>query len=104
MAELLESLGCAVQAARGVDEALLLFDSLMPDMVLCDVRMLPRDGYELLYQVRQVAPNIPVVLMSTNWPMDARERALRAGAAEFLAMPFTQDEFFGALKASIGDP
>lgn len=102
VAEQLGERGLSVATAESVEAALKQFDARAPDIVLADIRMSPRDGYELLDEVRGRGPCVPVVLMSSFAPPGAGERAAQAGAAGFLRKPFTDQEVFGAVTDAFG--
>jgi len=65
-----------------------------PDLVIVDLHMPGRDGFDILAAVRDLGLGSYVpVLMLTGDPMsDTRERALAAGAQDFLTKPFDANE------------
>lgn len=72
------------QASDGVD-AVLLAETLQPDLVILDVSMPRLDGIEALPRVRAVSPTSQVVIFSgdTDHTMESEARA--AGAAAVIA-------------------
>ncbi len=62
--DLLRAEGCAVFVATSTAEALQLLEQQTMDLVLSDVVMPDADGYDLLVQVRERHPHLPVVLMT----------------------------------------
>lgn len=70
-------------AANG-QEALTAMASQGVDLVLTDLVMPDMDGLELLAEVRQRHPLVPVVLMTAQGNEDLAVRALRAGAASYI--------------------
>jgi putative two-component system response regulator len=72
-------------------QALALFQECTPDLVLLDLQMPGMDGFEVLEQLRTVIPPdtfLPILILTGNASVDARQRALRAGAKDFLLKPF----------------
>ena len=61
------------------------------DLILTDVEMPGMTGLELLGQVRQVAPLLPVVVLTAHPSVDYAVRALRHDADEFLEKPVSPD-------------
>lgn len=61
-----------------------------PDVVLLDLHMPEPDGYELLRQINDFSGDsyLPIVVITADITDEARERALGAGAADFLTKPF----------------
>ena len=56
-----------VLAHRG-DEAIRLFQESAFDLVLCDVHMPGKDGIEVIQEIRQCSPHMPVVSMTGSFP------------------------------------
>jgi putative two-component system response regulator len=62
-----------------------------PDLILLDLQMPKPDGFELMEILRPVTdgpPEIPVLVLTADATQEARQRALRAGARDFLSKPF----------------
>lgn len=71
------------------------------DLVLLDLSFVGSrdDGWNLLEELRQKLPSIPVVMLSGNDGEDARVRGLRGGADDFVAKPFRARELTARLEA-----
>ncbi len=68
------------------------------DIVICDMNMPGRSGLDALSQLKQVAPNIPVLIMSM-YPEDQYAlRVLKAGAAGYLGKDSIHDEIIRAVQ------
>ena len=63
------------------------------DLAIVDVRMQGMDGIELLKNLRQRAPDMPVILMTAYGDINAAIEALRLKADDYLLKPFKMDEF-----------
>jgi len=87
LAEALADDGAVVAVAEDGAQALALFESAAPDVVLSDVRMPDLGGLELLRTVRERAPDVDVVLMTAFDDMPTVVTAMRGGAVEFLVKP-----------------
>jgi CheY-like chemotaxis protein/predicted regulator of Ras-like GTPase activity (Roadblock/LC7/MglB family) len=89
-----------VCAATGT-EALERLEQESPDVVVCDVVMPDRDGYEICEFVKR-HPRLgatPVLLMSGIVNDEVRERAARAQSADVLSKPFAADDLLRKLDA-----
>ena len=87
---MLEPLGVVVRAARSVEEALPLVEAFEPDLVLSDIAMPDRDGYDFLRTLRRLlghAPPLPVVALTAYARPEDAARILAAGFAAHLAKP-----------------
>jgi len=76
-------------------EALSFFSEFQPDLVLLDLHMPHLDGFEILGSLRVAIPPtqyLPVLVLTGDATSDVRERALLAGARDFLTKPFDMTE------------
>jgi CheY-like chemotaxis protein/predicted regulator of Ras-like GTPase activity (Roadblock/LC7/MglB family) len=88
-----------VCAATG-SEALEQFEREEPDIVVCDVLMPDKDGYEICDFVKR-HPRLgrtPVLLMSGIVNDEVRERAAHAQSADILSKPFAADDLLRKLE------
>ena len=63
-----------------------------PDVILSDIRMPGMDGLELLRQINQSHPSLPVIIMTAHSDLDSAVSAFHGGAFEYLPKPFDLDE------------
>jgi len=76
-------------------EVLDLFHAERPDLVLLDLRMPGLDGLEVMAQLRASQSPLeflPILIMTADLSRPSRERALDAGANDFLTKPFDRAE------------
>jgi len=74
---------------------------LRPDLLLLDLHMPHLDGYEVLDALRAAMPAdmfLPVLVLTADMTSEARERALSAGAKDFLTKPFDRVEAVQRVK------
>jgi len=81
------------QAANG-EEAVSLAQSLIPDLILTDVRMPKMTGYEACRQIKahEATRHIPVVILSAKGQDEEIEQGRDAGADEYILKPFAPDK------------
>ncbi len=84
--------------ASSAQEALDLLELHPVDVVISDMRMPCMDGLELLGQIRTRYKEVDVILMTGFDSRDIFSRVIEAGAADFIAKPFHQDELLAKLK------
>jgi putative two-component system response regulator len=75
--------------------ALQTIDEFRPDLIVLDLHMEPVDGFEVLSLIEpRVRPGefLPVLMLTGDISREVKERALRAGAMDFLAKPYNATE------------
>lgn len=81
---LLEHPGWTVNYAEDGQEALVLIQESLPDVVLTDIQMPLLDGLQLVEAMHRDYPQIPVVLMTAHGSEESAVAALKAGAASYV--------------------
>jgi two-component system, chemotaxis family, chemotaxis protein CheY len=83
----------AYEAGNGAD-ALEILKSKPVDLILTDINMPSMDGLEFLRQLRSrdLAPGVPVVMITTEASLDRAKQALAAGAQYFIPKPFSIEQ------------
>jgi two-component system nitrogen regulation response regulator NtrX len=64
----------------------------VPDLVLLDIAMPGRDGVEILVEIAQRWPRLPVVMMSGHGTIETAVRTTRHGAYDFIEKPLSIDK------------
>ena len=59
----------------------------MPDLVLLDINMPGMDGVETLRRIRQIAPKLPVAMVTGNKTPEEAKRVLELGAYDYVLKP-----------------
>jgi two-component system response regulator HydG len=83
-----ESCGMKAIAVAAVDEALELLESHAVDIVLTDLKLQQSSGLDLLKRVRDVYPQVAVVVLTQYGTIDSAVEATRMGAADYVTKPF----------------
>jgi two-component system response regulator FlrC len=84
----LEAAGHKASGADGGPAALALIERQAFHMVISDLRMSPMDGLQLLGEIRQRKPGLPILLMTAFGDVDKAVAAMRGGACDFMLKPF----------------
>lgn len=72
------------------------------DAVLLDLRMPIVDGLRFLERLREVHPEVPVVIITGHMPEASSRAAERLGKCECVAKPFTPEEIIVAVRRALG--
>jgi len=83
--------------ARG-DEAVAMFRSVNPDLVLLDILLPELDGWEVLAQLRELS-DVPIILITALGRVDDKIRGLSGGADDFITKPFVLREVEARIEA-----
>jgi two-component system copper resistance phosphate regulon response regulator CusR len=68
-------------------------------LVLIDVIMPEKNGWELLTALREAGDEVPVIFISGRDAAEERVRGLRLGADDFVVKPFSFDELLARMEA-----
>jgi CheY-like chemotaxis protein len=87
-------------AASGAEALDRLAGKIQPTLVavLSDINMPGMDGLQLLAEIKQRFPNLPVMMVTAYGDDDRRRRANEYGAAEFITKPVDFDQLKAQLR------
>ena len=100
--EVLESVGLKVILYGSAVEFL---ESTIPDASCCivlDVRMPEMSGIKLQEELTKAEIQVPIVFVSAHGDIAMVVRAMKAGAVDFLAKPFSAQDLLDAVFAALG--
>ena len=94
--------GYEVIAASDGDQALQLAGEQRPDLLLVDVTMPGRDGYEVCRAIQaESATPPPVIFLTAHGQTNARVAGLDAGAVDYIVKPFANEELVARVRAAL---
>jgi DNA-binding NarL/FixJ family response regulator len=96
----LELSGYEVISAENGDEALLLLEKYHPHLLVSDIKMPGKNGYELVKQIRRLPEFrlLPVIFLTEFGDTDARIRGYQAGCDIYLPKPFEMEELGAVIR------
>lgn len=71
------------------------------DVIVTDFHMPGMDGIALIRALRAIGDQTPVIVMTAHEQPGLRERAMAAGAADFLPKPFDADVLLGTIEKAL---
>jgi len=71
------------------------------DLVLTDIRMPEMDGLELTSEMRQLYPDIPVIIMTAYPTVESAVEALRNKVSDYITKPFNINQLYKSVMAQL---
>ena len=100
--DMLQQIGYLARLATQGRDALELVDVFLPDVILLDLNMPGMPGTEVLVQLHQRHPEVPVIIVTANDDVALAQRTLAAGAFDYVVKPFTLEGLERIVGAAIG--
>ena len=92
-----------VSTVPSAEAALARIGALDPAVILTDVRMPGMNGIELVARLRELVPDVNVVVMTAFEDMETAIGAMRAGAHDYLVKPLDLDRLELTLERALRD-
>lgn len=90
-----------VQAFDSARAALAVVTAEFAGVVVSDIRMPHIDGHQLFNMVREIDPEIPVILISGHADVTEAMEAMRRGAYDFIVKPYSDDQLSQCIKRAL---
>ena len=74
-----------------------------PDLVLLDINMPKRSGFEVLKEIRQIYPILPVIMVSVQPENQYAQRCLQAGATAYVAKNNVSEDLVPTIQSIFGN-
>lgn len=92
LAEAFSDEGYRVEVACSGREAVTKAHARRPSLVLLDIKMPGMNGLETLEELKKIAPDIPVILMTAYGELDTMKEARKRGVKHYVNKPFDLSE------------
>ena len=95
-----------VETASNPNSILSVLDSRPVDLVLLDMNFSAgvntgNEGLFWLRRIREIAPELPVIMLTAYGDVELAVRALKGGAADFVLKPWDNDNLIGKIRATL---
>jgi DNA-binding response OmpR family regulator len=94
----LEGEGYGVRAAASAEEAVTILDRDDPDLLILDVMLPGRDGFELCREIRTKSP-VPILMLTAKTDTVDVVVGLESGADDYVTKPFVTKELVARIRA-----
>jgi DNA-binding NtrC family response regulator len=98
---LLSSEGYAVTSAETGQAGLARLEAEPYDLVLLDVSLPDRSGLDLLRDIHQRDPDLPIVLITAYGSIDMARQAFKSGAQDYITKPWSNDELLAQVALAV---
>ena len=80
------------QVAFDSEQAFELYKTSPIDLIITDIKLPGKSGLELLKQVHEIDPDVPVIVITAFGTIQNAVEAMKLGAFDYIAKPFTVEE------------
>ncbi|MCP4783082.1 MAG: sigma-54-dependent Fis family transcriptional regulator [Fuerstiella sp.] len=101
MADYLRGLGHRTETASSAEEAIERMQEFPFEVVVCDVNLPDKDGFELLQWTRENTPDSAVILLTGFGTIESAVEAIRMGAFDYLTKPVIDEELNLSIERAI---
>jgi DNA-binding NtrC family response regulator len=93
--------------ARGVQSgaaALEIVKREIPDLLISDLRMAEMSGHQLQQELRTIAPDLPVLIITAFGTVESAVESMKLGARDFVTKPFSNKDLLVLLHQKTAAP
>src|SRR5690606_985911 len=83
------------------DALLERLKSKQPDAIISDIRMPGSDGLQVLEEVQETYPQVPVIIMTAHSDLSSAVKSYKRGAFEYLPKPFDVNEAVAVAERAV---
>lgn len=104
LTEMLSRAGFSTRSAGSGEAALRICHEWCPHLLLMDMRMPSMSGVDAIRRIRSADPSnqVKIISLTANTFESVRTEALHAGADDFIAKPFREEEIFEKIRVLLG--
>jgi DNA-binding NtrC family response regulator len=70
-------------------------------LVISDLKMLGRDGLEVVEKTHEIDPTLPVVIITAYGSLESAQEAIRKGAYDYITKPFRKEQVLIAIERAL---
>jgi DNA-binding NtrC family response regulator len=95
--------GYAAERAGSVKAGLERVGAAEMDLVVTDLKLPDGTGLDAIRAIRELHPELPIIMITSYSSMESAIAALRAGAVDYIIKPFENDEFLHAVQRALNE-
>lgn len=102
LAVILAELNAKVIWASTAAEAMHIFTNENIDIILMDIKLPDKNGYELTKEIRAINPGVPIIAQTAYALTGDRERSMEAGCNDYISKPIRKAKLIAVIKKQLG--
>jgi len=96
-----DNTGYEVETTNNPSEALKMLTEKDVDLVITDLKMPGMDGMELFDELKDIKPEVPVIIITAYGSLEMADEAMKKGVADFITKPFRKDSILFTIKRTL---
>ena len=92
LCDILRQAGYQTLSAHSGNEAVAIVKHASPDVLISDLRMAGMSGHGLQAEVKRLAPNLPVIIITAFGSIQTAVESMKLGAFDYITKPFSNSE------------
>lgn len=100
----LDAAGFSTTVAASGDQALALLNTAEFDLLILDIGLPGKDGYQVMNELRGTGNNIPIIVLTARDSVDDTVASFDGGADDYMSKPFSFEELLVRVKRRIRKP
>ena len=99
----LKKTGIKIHWVKNGNDALDYCKNINPDLILMDIQLPGKNGYEVTREILNVFPKIPIIAQTAYAFNDEKEKILEAGCVDYLTKPINSEKLYETIHKYIGN-
>lgn len=95
----LESQGYQIYISEDAEDALVMIDKIVFDLIITDIMLPNMNGIELSKLIKQKNSDLPIIMLTALGTIDEKIEGFDAGADDYMVKPFEIRELYARIKA-----
>ena len=100
---ILQHAGYVIKTAGTAQEALHMLQAGAYDLAFLDIKLPDQSGIQLLPQIRDIYPNMPILILTAHATLDTAIEAVRAGARDYLLKPIDPEAILTLVSKTLNE-
>lgn len=100
---ILQREGYTITTASTASEAIQLLQAGAYDLTFLDIKLPDQNGIQLLTQIKELYPDMPVLILTAHATLDTAIDAVRLGARDYLIKPVDPDNILSRVESIMGE-